>query len=144
VEDRIMFLVADGDGTLVGHLGLAHAVNDHRDLKVDNVMRGPHDCRPGIMSAALRTMLEWAGRTLGPQRFYLPVFSDNEHAIRFYRRLGFQEGRLVPLRRHEEGDRVCYRPLAEGDREAPDRHHLLMSYTPPWAAAGWSGMARAG
>jgi RimJ/RimL family protein N-acetyltransferase len=144
IEDRIMFLVADEAGTLVGHLGLAHAINDRFEMKVDNVMRGPREATPGIMSAALRTMLEWAGRTLGVRRFYLPVFSDNEHAIRFYRRLGFQEGNLVPLRRHEEGERVCYRPLAAGDQAAPDRHHLLMSYTAPWTASGLSREARAG
>ena len=130
VEDRILFLVMDGQETPVGHLGLAQAVNDRRDLKVDNVMRGERGCRPGIMSRALRTMLDWAEQTLGPRLIYLPVFRDNEHAIRFYRRLGFRDERLVPLRRHQEADRVCYRPLAEDDRAAPDRYHLRMTYTP--------------
>jgi perosamine synthetase len=130
VGDRILFLVMDGQETPVGHLGLAHAVNDRRDMKVDNVMRGERGCRPGIMSRALRTMLDWAEQTLGPRLIYLPVFRDNEHAIQFYRRLGFRDERLVPLRRHQEGDRVCYRPLTEDDRAAPDRYHLRMTYTP--------------
>src|SRR5436305_100598 len=47
VEDRIMFLVADRVGTLVGHLGLAHAINDRLEVKVDNVMRGARDAQPG-------------------------------------------------------------------------------------------------
>src|SRR5262249_43236952 len=117
-------------GEPVGHLGLAHALNDRGEMKVDNVMRGVRGRQPGVMSRALEAMLDWAERAVAPRLFYLPVFSDNEHAIRFYRRLGFRDEGLVPLRRHREGDRVCYRPLAEDDRAAPDRYHLRMTYTP--------------
>ncbi|HBI41358.1 MAG TPA: hypothetical protein DDY78_00685 [Planctomycetales bacterium] len=127
---RILFLVVDAGGTPIGHLGLADALNDAHEMKVDNVMRGDPEGEPGIMEQALRTMLEWAEQTATPQRFYLPVFADNEHAIRFYRRLGFRDERLTPLRRHEASDRIWYTPLTDDDVDAPDRFHLIMSYTP--------------
>jgi RimJ/RimL family protein N-acetyltransferase len=130
VEDRILFLVAGQSGGPVGHLGLANALNDGRAVKVDNVMRGVADCQPGLLGVALRALLDWAGQALVPRRIYLPVFSDNLHAIHFYRRLGFREDGLIPLRRHQEGDRVCYRPVGPEDRDAPDRHHLRMTYAP--------------
>jgi perosamine synthetase len=130
VPDRIMFLVTGAQDTPVGHMGFANALNPERSMKVDNVMRGVAGSGPGLMSRALRTLLEWAEREFAPRLIYLPVFGDNEHAIRFYRRLGFRDERLVPLRRHEESAQVCYRPLTAADHEVADRYHLIMTHVP--------------
>jgi RimJ/RimL family protein N-acetyltransferase len=131
--DRVLFLVLDAARVPVGHLGFAQALNEAREMKVDNVMRGPRNCLPGVMSRALRAALQWAERTLGVRRFHLPVFRDNEHAIHFYRRLGFREDGLIPLRRHVEGARISFRSLAPDDHAAPDRYHLRLICTPTGA-----------
>ena len=66
---RILFLVVDAGGTPIGHVGLADALNDAREMKIDNVMRGPQLGQPGIMAQALRTLLKWAEQTAAPGAF---------------------------------------------------------------------------
>lgn len=131
VEDRMLFLVVDRHGYLVGHLGFANAINDQMEIELDNIVRGVAGVAPGIMTKSMLKLIEWARENLGPKSFYLRVFSDNEHAIRFYRRIGFVDAQLIPLRRWEEGGSVFYRPLADRDCNPPDKYFLRMVYSPP-------------
>ena len=126
VDDRLLFLVVDPFGREVGHLGFANAINDTREVEVDNVVRGARGSAPGIMSAAMRALVRFAEETLQPESIFLRVFDDNTHAIDFYRRLGFADGGLLPLRRHAEGDAVFYRPCDDGEETAPDKRFLRM------------------
>ncbi len=130
VEDRILFLVLDRYGNPIGHLGFANAINDEGEMEIDNVVRGVKGVQPGIMSSAMEALLNWAEETIGPRVIYLRVFNDTHHAIKFYRKLGFEDEHLLPLRRHEEGERVEYRPLAEDDHDEPDKYFLRMVYVP--------------
>lgn len=120
--DRIMFLVHDAAARPIGHAGFALA--DDTSLKLDNVMRGEPGA-PGIMTTAVTSLLGWADRTLKPAAVRLPVFAHNDRAIRFYRRIGFRDAGVAPLRRLDRGDRVEYVPLVDGAGPA-DAHHLIM------------------
>ena len=53
------------------------------------------------------------------------MFADNEHAVRFYRRLGWEETGRTPLRRSEE-DGLVYFDVAE-DGEPADRELIRMA-----------------
>ncbi len=128
VEGRILFLILDKHGNAIGHLGLVNAINDEGEVEIDNVVRGVKDAQPGIMSSAMEALLNWVEETIGPRVIYLRVLKDNHHAIKFYHELGFKDDQLVPLRRHEEGERVEYRPLAEDDYNEPDKYFLRMTY----------------
>lgn len=130
VEGRILFLILDRHGNPIGHLGFANAINDKGELEIDNVVRGVKDVQPGIMSSAMRALLNWAEEIIRPRIIYLKVLQDNYRGIKFYRKLGFKDDQLVPLRRHEEGERVEYRPLAEDDHDEPDKYFLRMVYAP--------------
>jgi perosamine synthetase len=130
VEDRLLFLVLDKYGNAVGHLGYANAINDKGEMEIDNVVRGDKASTPGIMSSALRAALDWADEMIGPRLIDLRVFSDNEHAVEFYRRLGFVDDELIPLRKHDKGESIFYEVLSEGDRGQPDKHFLRMVYRP--------------
>ena len=130
IEDRVLFLILDRHGNPVGHLGFANAINNEGELEIDNIVRGVKDVQPGIMRSAMQALLNWAEETMGPRVIYLRVMNDNHHAIKFYHKLGFKDGQLVPLRRHEEGERVEYLPLAEDDHNEPDQHFLRMVYAP--------------
>lgn len=129
-EDRLLFLVADARGRLVGHLGLANALDETAEVELDNVVRGVPGLAPGIMSYAVRALLDWAMEHLRPRQIHLRVFEDNTHAVEFYRRLGFAESQRIPLRRHQEGQRIEYRPLCAGDTASADRVFLRMVYRP--------------
>jgi len=136
VEDRVLFLVLDRHGEPVGHMGFANAFNSEGTLEADNIVRGTKAGHKGIMSDGMRVMLEWAEEKLGPAEIFLRVFSDNARAIEFYKRLGFVEGGLLPLRRHEQGEAVAYLPMEENDPAAPDKHFLRMTYKPRRAVGG--------
>jgi perosamine synthetase len=130
VEDRLLFLVADPRGKPIGHLGYANSLNDRCEMEIDNVVRGVQNARPGIMGGALDAALNWAEEVIGPRRIFLRTFSDNQHAIAFYRKLGFRDGELLPLRKEQDGDSILFRPAAEGDAAPPDRYFLRMVYAP--------------
>ncbi len=130
VEDRLLFLVLDKHGEAIGHLGYANSVNDKGEMEIDNVVRGVQDVQPGIMNLAMEAVLNWAEEIIGPQRIYLRVFSDNEHAINFYRKLGFIDDAMLPLRKHVEGNEVYYRSVAQDDLAEPDKYFLRMVFAP--------------
>lgn len=130
VPDRMLFIVVDAHGYRVGHVGLAGALNDARHVEIDNVVRGVANVCPGIMSHALQALLGWTEEHLAPASTSLRVFRDNAHAIAFYRRLGFVDDELLPLRRRESGTSVAYEPLQAADRAEPDAFFLRMAYQP--------------
>jgi perosamine synthetase len=127
VPDRILFLVQDRFGHTVGHLGFAAADNPDRSLEVDNVVRGDKAVQPGLMGAALEGLLTWGEDCFRPARIHLRVFADNEHAIGFYRRLGFRDAARSPLRREVDGEAVRYIPSAAA---RADRWFLGMDWAP--------------
>jgi perosamine synthetase len=86
---RLLFLVTDSDGQLVGHMGLA--VNRETDLiEIDNVLRGELQA-PGIMSQALTTLEEFAESELTLEQISLRVLESNEKAVSFYEKLGYKK-----------------------------------------------------
>lgn len=123
VPDRLLFLVLDRLGTPVGHIGIANAANERAEVEIDNVVRGLAE-PTGIMSRALQALLGWIDDAIAPDAVFLRVFADNQHAISFYERNGFLATGEMPLRRHEEGGAVAYRPLT--DDAEPDRVFLRM------------------
>ncbi len=144
VKDRILFLVLDKNGRPVGHLGYASSINDQMEMEIDNVVRGEKETSPGIMGLAMDALLDWAQEMIGPKEVFLRVFSDNEHAVNFYRKLGFRNDILIPLRRHIEGESTFYRDLAEGDTASPDKSYLRMIYSPKRVVDGSQMILTAG
>ncbi len=134
VPDRLLFLVLDKFGRPVGHLGYANCLNAGGEMEIDNVVRGDKSGRPGIMSEAMEVLLDWAEEKIGPRRIFLRVFHDNEHAIKFYRKLGFEDDAVLPLRAQVRGETTSYVPLSQDDTAPPDQCFLKMVYRPARAA----------
>lgn len=133
VPDRLLFLVEAPDGTLVGHLGYASCNGVPLTMEIDNVVRGVKAGYPGIMQAALGTLIEWAEAAFAPHVIHLRVFSHNDHAVRFYERCGFVREALLPLRRTENDGRVTFAPVAAGDAQPADAffQRMVWSAAPP-------------
>jgi perosamine synthetase len=134
VPDRMLFLVVNKFGRTIGHLGFASAINDDCSLEMDNIVRGVKTGEPGIMSAAMNTLIDWAEEKLGPQEIYLRVFEDNKHAIGFYEKLGFVRDRILPLTKHQDGPNVNYKPTTPGEKA--DTHFVRMTYRPKRTCKG--------
>jgi RimJ/RimL family protein N-acetyltransferase len=130
VPDRILFLVLNRFGHPVGHMGFTSALNDECLMEFDNVIRGVSGQDPGLMGAATKSLLIWANNTFKPKGFHLRTLDDNEHAIRFYSKLGFEIDGKQPLRRIESNGDVNHLPITEGDTSPPDRYFTCMRLDP--------------
>jgi RimJ/RimL family protein N-acetyltransferase len=95
---RILFMVDDPDGRVVGHLGLAFIDWASGYAELDALVRGT-DAAPGLLTMALEALWAWAGGALGLTTLGTRVRSDNP-ALPFFPKVGFRERRRVPLRRH--------------------------------------------
>ena len=128
VKDRFLFLVLDKHANAIGHVGLANAFNDLDEVEIDNILRGEKQLEPGLMTLAMQTLLKWTQDTLSPRSIILDVFSDNQHAISFYHKLGFVDENLQPLKRVQVGETINYISLSAEDHQPADAYFLKMSY----------------
>jgi perosamine synthetase len=129
VEDRLLFLLTDKHGYAIGHLGLANALNNNMEIEIDNVLRGMKKIYPGIMTNAMKRLINWVEETIKPDSLFLRVLYDNKRAIKFYRNLGFKDDKLLPLRKYEDRDSIYYREITNEDNSPPDKYFLRMVYT---------------
>jgi perosamine synthetase len=144
VEDRMLFLILDRHGHPIGHLGFNGCLNDSCEMEVDNVVRGVKTAPPGIMTAAMNALVKWGREVVGADGFFLRVFEDNEHAVQFYRRLGWKDDERIPLRGTTHDSSTTYTPRAAGDDAPPDKVFLRMVYAPSSGDAGKEMILTAG
>jgi RimJ/RimL family protein N-acetyltransferase len=93
--DRALFIVRAPDG-YIGHVGLFRFESEIKSCEIDNIVRGEKKY-PGIMGAAIISMMRWGKSALGIEGYTLKVLADNERAIRLYVKLGFVETGRIPL-----------------------------------------------
>jgi len=107
VKDRILFLIQDSAGRPYGHLGLMHLLESPGRAVIDGVIRGEiSGDRSGIMKKSMRTVIEWAFRSLGLHALDIHVLNDNIRALRLYTVLGFVPATLIPLQEKQGNGRV--------------------------------------
>lgn len=85
-------LVAERDGDVVGSAGL-HPVGAHvrrRHVAMIGISVRPDAQRQGVGSALMQALCDYADRWAQVLRIELGVYTDNERAIRLYRRFGFE------------------------------------------------------
>lgn len=95
--NRILFLVSNAQGNIVGHMGLASVDDPTHILEVDNVARFSDDLPPDTFSRCLNALLSWAKISMYVEGFRLRVFSTNSRAISFYKKNNFIESRIIPM-----------------------------------------------
>ena len=88
-EDRILFLISEKNGRLVGHIGFSSFNYEEKGCEVDAVLRGEKNGCPGIMTHSLKALIRWGLDALKLEKISLRVLSHNLHAIRFYEKNGF-------------------------------------------------------
>jgi RimJ/RimL family protein N-acetyltransferase len=123
-DSRIMFMIEHTQRERVGYMGIAYIDWDCSYVEADAIVSGG-DTPKGMMSAALRTVLRWAKGQLGLKVVAVRVLSDNP-ALAFYRKLGFEETKSIPLKRVVSDDFVSWiedKSLPTSERHLV--HHLL-------------------
>ena len=126
--ERILFFLRDPAGVPWGHVGLsAFQWNDPPSCEIDSILRGRTDVAQGAMTSVLHRLVSWTKEELGMPRIELRVFSENDRAIRLYRRIGFQPVRVIPLKLEEGHPVSMWKECSEAEAE---RHFLLMAHDP--------------
>lgn len=124
-EDRILFFIETLDRVPFGHIGLTNFDYSIKACEIDNVLRG----KPGFvkkgMSIALQALINWVFAVLGANSVYLRVFSDNQRALEFYTRSGFEIVKRVPFRRVENGNVIRW---VEAEEDAGAVFEKYLSY----------------
>lgn len=124
-EDRILFLIKDMQGKLIGHIGLYSFDFKNETCEIDNVVRGEKGT-PGIMTSALNALINWTFENLRIKDLYLRVFSDNQKAISLYERCNFSHENLIPLKKRVENSTVFWEETFEDS--IPEKSFLKMKY----------------
>lgn len=125
-DNRVIFLIVDCEGEPLGHIGFANFREKGKIAEVDSVLRGRKECYPKLMEYAMTALVAWGKQELKLQAVDLEVWAQNEHAIRFYKRCGFVEDRLIPLRRVQEADEIKWVP-DESLNEDAENYYLHMN-----------------
>lgn len=102
-EDRLLFLIHDEFGRMIGHAGFANGMNDQGLLELDNILRGESFARKGIMSESVTALQNWGRTVLFSEGFYLRVLASNSHAVSFYDKLGYVKKERQPLKMVVDG-----------------------------------------
>jgi len=113
--DRLLFMIRVSD-KYMGHVGLNRFNFKKRTCEIDNIVRGETGY-PGLMEAAIKTMMAWGTRSLGVAGFSLLTTSDNSRAIALYTKLGFVTQKKVPLvyKKTSEGGEWVSTPRYKGN-----------------------------
>jgi putative acetyltransferase len=95
-QDGSYALVACVDGEVIGHLKLRTSPNTPRQKHVGSIGMSVHDKwqGKGVGAALMQAAVDFADKWLNLSRLELSVCTDNEPALRLYKKFGFEiEGR---------------------------------------------------
>lgn len=95
-DKRILFMVENNQGKNIGYMGMAYIDWSRKYAETDSIVRG-EPAPKGLMSSALRSLIQWGKNFLGIENIYVRVLDDNP-AIKFYEKMGFVKVREVGLR----------------------------------------------
>ncbi len=119
-KNRLLFLIQDANGELVGHIGLLQI--DSQRCEIDNVLRGT-DSSPGLISSALNTLENFVYEELGLEFLELRVLASNHHAVNFYLKNNYAEIDRISLANTGDAENVN---LIESKENVVD-HFLVMA-----------------
>ena len=103
-DGKILFMLESLDGVRLGHIGLAFINWETGYGEADAIVSGGDSPR-GLMKLALQTTLKWARDQLSLTTLGVRVRSDNT-ALEFYKKVGFEEIKRVPLRSEKNGEDI--------------------------------------
>ena len=93
--DRLLFLIDDGQGRWVGHVGLS-GIGAH-GAELDNLMRGVEGGDPQLIPCAEAGLLRWAFSQLGLAEVDVRLVSYNWLVATLHEDIGFETSAQQPL-----------------------------------------------
>ncbi len=127
-KDRILFYIDDLQNQHIGHIAFSSFNFSNRTAEIDCVLRGITDVLPGIMTFAVKTMVQIAFNQLKVDKLYLLTNEDNYKAIRLYQRCGFNIIDRIPLFRKELDNEVRWDADEARNINEAERFEVKMIY----------------
>jgi len=123
-DSRILFMIEERSGLVLGYVGLAYIDWANSYGEADSVVRGERASAPGIMGAAVKSLMSWGRRELQLRGYGVRVLSDNP-ALEFYHKQGFREQRRVPLRSVRTADGIVWEETSGIAGEGRELVHMV-------------------
>ena len=127
-DDRLLFMIMTLDGQYIGHVGYSSFRYEDRTAEIDSILRGVQGVYPGIMTFAIRTLLQWGIDVLQLRNIELSTGIDNLRAQELYRRCGFELKSRKALVKVVTQDEVRWDPAADPDMQDAERYAVVMLY----------------
>lgn len=102
-DNDIIFVIELNTGQLAGQLSLYNIDPSRMEAELGRVIGNSEICCRDIMTNSCRALVDWAFGRLGLEKVFLEVFAENDRAVCFYKRVGFQLDREISVWK-EKGD----------------------------------------
>jgi RimJ/RimL family protein N-acetyltransferase len=122
-ENRLLFLIYDRDGLLVGHLGVSDV--DGSSGELDNLMRGTPGGHRDLVYFSELALIDWCFQVLKIDRLHLRALSYNGLALELHERVGFETMARLPLRKVGSDDLTVYQVCSEQEASVAYRCVLM-------------------
>lgn len=122
--DRLLFMI-QVNNQYIGHIGLFRFSFQKFTCEIDNIIRG-EALYPGIMTNAIMYMMDWGKSELGLTGYTLETTSDNERALKLYKRLGFVEDKRIPAIHVRKNNRMEWIPAPKNYKKKIIRYFVYM------------------
>ena len=124
-DKRILFLIQSLANRYIGHMGFTNICPEQCSAEIDLVVKGQKDTPYGFMTCAMNAMVQWGKRELRLEHIAVVVLWDNACGISYYKRCGFNEEELIPLKRVEAQDEITWVPC-ESTPDRAEKYYLHM------------------
>ena len=127
-DDRMIFMIHGLDGKPLGHIGYTNIDYKKNTVELDSVLRGEKNILRGLMSRCVNRIIKFGIQELKFSEIDLSVFSDNIHAVNFYKKLNFQIIKKTPLIKIIKEDEIKYEIAKENNNKKIEKYYLNMRY----------------
>lgn len=124
-DKRILFMIQSLDNRYIGHIGFTEICPEQHSAEIDLVVKGQKDIPYGFMRCAMDSLTRWGKRELLLKHIAVVVLSDNTRGISYYKRCGFKEEEIIPLKRVEAQGEVTWIPC-KNEPDKAEKYYLHM------------------
>jgi|TARA_B110000971_G_C20026648_1_gene509221 perosamine synthetase len=129
-DNRIMFLLINKNNEISGIIGLSKPQKNYDVLEIDNVIRFKNCKEIDIFSQTLKELIRFIKNTLFIDSIQLKVMSNNERAIKFYKKNNFSKTYKIPLTKKKFKNKLIYieEPNVDLSKKINNTFFFLMTY----------------
>ncbi|MDG2372179.1 MAG: GNAT family N-acetyltransferase [Flavobacteriaceae bacterium] len=127
-EDRLIFMIHGLNDDPIGHIGLSNINFSNNSVELDSVLRGKKNILKGLMSQCVKRVVKFGLKELRFSEIDLSVFSDNNHAVDFYKKLNFKIIDKIPLLKVIKDNETKYEIVKDVSNQKIEKYYFKMRF----------------